>query len=290
VYAGVQTNTFTFNEAVSIFSVDFRGFDGLAFCPRMEIKVNGVFYPLTIANLEDLPTGTTCTGSFSRLSITADGYLTVNMSTGPSTQGRITISNVNANNVSISTNDGSGTCFSDPFNCTTIPLKLESFTGKSKNCKVLLNWKTGIEQNVKRIEIERSEDGTLFYKAGEATPKGSNSHYSFITTNSKDVYFRLKIIDLDGYYEYSNIISIKSNCNNIFYQVIPNPASNSIEIMGLQNDDKVIILDMLGRKVLAFNSSQNNNKFDIEQLTSGMYILQVINSGLIKSNQKVIKN
>jgi len=254
----------------------------------MEIKVNGVFYHLTTANVSDLTPGPTCSGFFSTIAVTSDGYLT--SSNLQYSQGRIIITNVNANSVTVSTNDPQGAVFSNPFGCTTIPLKLENFSGQSNNCNALLNWETGIEQNVKNIEIQRSENGSVFTKVGLVSPKGSNSHYSFITANTKNAYFRLKIIDLDGYYEYSNILSIKSNCSKIAYQVIPNPTSNSIKIMGLQNDDKVFVLDMLGKKVLTFNSSQNNNKFDIQKLTPGIYILQVINSGMIKSNMKLLKN
>lgn len=256
----------------------------------MEIKINDVFYPLTNATIVDLPTGSTCTGSFARLLLTPDGYLTVNVSSGPSTQGRITISNVNAISVTVSTNDGNGTVFSDPFNCTTIPLKLESFTGISSDCNALLSWKTGIEQNVKNLEVQKSHEGVSFTKVGEVSPKGSNSSYSFATPNSSDAFFRLKINDFDGHNEYSNVLHIKSTCTNLAYQAIPNPASNSIEILGLTNEDKIFIIDMLGRKVLSFHSSQGNNKFDIQKLASGMYVLQVINNRMIKFNTKLIKD
>jgi hypothetical protein len=288
-YMAIETNTYTFAIPVSTFFIDFNGFDGQAHCARMEIKVNGLFYPLTMANLSDFPSGTSCTGSFSTLVVTPDGYITCSDIT--TSQGRIMITNVNASSVTVSTNDGRGTAFTSPFGCTTIPLKLESFTGNASSaCHVILNWKTGIEFNVKNIEIQRSEDGNVFKKVGAVNPKGSNSRYSFITANISGAFFRLKINDFDGYYEYSHILSIKSDCKNIAYQVMPNPASNLIEIISLKKDDKVFVFDLLGRKVLTFNSSQNNNKFDIQKLLPGMYILQVISDSLIKANMKIIKN
>ena len=181
MYSGVQTNTFTFTNPVSIFSIDFRGFDGTALCPRIELKINGLFYPLTTSDLSDFPLGSTCTtGSFSNIALTADGYVTILNGPGFLGQGRITISNVYATSVTISTNDGSGSTFSDPFNCTTIPLKLESFTGISEECKAILKWKTGVEQNVSNIEIQRSENTISFIKVGNVAPKGSNSSYSFV--------------------------------------------------------------------------------------------------------------
>lgn len=292
VYVGVQINTFTFSNSVSTFSIDLRSFDGMVNCPRIELKINGVFYPLTASNLTDFPAGSTCTtGSFSYMAITADGYLTVSSlgGSGFAGQGRITITNVNATSISVSTNDGNGTVFSDPFNCTTVPLKLISFKGQNSLCKAQLNWKTGIEQNIKNTEIERSEDGILFRKVGNVNPKGSNSQYLFVTANSTNAYFRLKFNDLDGYYEYSEIIFLKSSCNEKTYAVFTNPASGEIEIIGLKKNDQIIITDIQGKIVSRINSVQNN-KLNIQFLPQGMYIFQVFNNGVFKVGLKVIKN
>lgn len=289
VYTPAQTNTFTFTNPVSNFSIDFQGFDASSQCARMRLDVNNVFFHLTPSNITPLPVGSECTGT-SVMFATSDGYLTSNSNIGGG-QGRITVSGINAASISVSTNDGAGIAVSNPFNCNSIiPLKLESFTGRSNNCKALLNWRTGIEQNVRDIEIQRSKDATVFSKIGNVLPKGSYNSYSFICDNNTTGYFRLKIIDFDGHYEFSNVLSVKSNCSNTLYKVLPNPASNSIEIVGLENNDNVFVLDISGRKALAFKSSPTNNKFEIQKLTPGMYILQVINNGIIKSNLKVIKN
>ncbi len=289
IYTGTETNTFIFTNPVSGFEIDFNGFDGVGQCATIQIAVNGIFFHLTNANFFDFMPGSTCTGSFSIMTVTTDGYITGTGASGNG-QGRIIINGVNATSVSVSTNDGLGTVFSNPFDCSdVVPLKLENFTGIGRECKILLNWKTGTEQNVKNIEIEKSNDGRSFYKIGEIIPMGSGSHYSFITTNFTDAYFRLKINDLDGYYEYSNTLSIKPDCSTKTYQILPNPASSSIEITGLERSDKIIVFDMLGKIVLAYNSD-SNNKFDIHELASGIYVVQVIHNGIIKSNLKFIKN
>ena len=276
MYTGVQSNTFTFNQTVTTFSIDLRGFDGSIQCPRIEIKINAIFYPLTGANLIGIPSGSTCTGSFSSLAVTPDGYITIGSFSPFSAQGRIIIDNVNATGVTVSTNDGNGTTFSNPFNCTTVPLKLESFTGRSNYCKALLNWKTGIEFNVKNIEVQKSEDGIFFYKAGQVNPNGSDSQYSFITDNYTNGYFRLKIIDLDGRFDYSEIIIVKATCDINNYSVIPNPAFKQIEIIGLKKSDRIVLSDMQGRILMKLNTTQNS-KINIQQLPSGMYIIKIFN-------------
>jgi len=294
LYSGVQTNTFTFAYPVSSFSIDFRGFDGAVLCPRIEIKVNGLFYPLMASNISDFPPGSTCTNSsFAYMELTADGYLTVSISGGSALRGhgRITIDNVNATSVSVSTNDGSGTIFSDPFGCTTIPLNLLFFLGNAtNNCKALLRWKSGIELNVKNIELLRSVNGAIFNKVAEVAPKGDNSNYSIETDNFEDAFFRLRINDIDGHYEYSDIIKIKSACNSLAYKINPNPVNNLMEIEGLQKDNSVLIKNAVGQTVMMFNSPQNSNTFNLQKLSSGLYFVQIFNANGIRKILKIIKN
>jgi hypothetical protein len=294
VYTGVQTNTFTFAYPVNSFSIDFRGFDGMILCARIEIRVNGIFYPLTASNISDFPPGSTCTNSsFSYVALSTEGYLTVSISGGSALRGhgRITINNVNATSVSVSTNDGSGTIFSDPFGCTVVPLNLEFFSGSAtNNCRALLLWKSGIELNVKNIEVLRSVNGAIFNKVVEVSPKGDDSYYSIETDNREDAFFKLRINDLDGHYEYSEIIRVKSSCNNSAYKISPNPVGSLMEIEGLQKDDMVSIKNTLGQTVMTFNSRQTDNKFNLLQLASGVYFVQIFNASGLKTGLKVIKN
>lgn len=287
-YTAIQTNTFTFLNPVSSFSIDFRSFDGAVQCPRLEIRVNGLFYHLTAGNLSDFTTGPTCGGSFSAITVTSDGYITT--ATTLSSRGRISISNVYANSVTISSNDGNGTAFTTPFGCTTIPLNLLFFIGKPVNaCKALLQWKSGIEVNIRNIEVLRSVNGAVFNKVAEVVAKGDNSYYTIEIDNKEDAFFRLRINDLDGHYEYSEIIRVKSDCSKVAYDVIPNPVTSEMEIKGLQKDDRVSIKNSLGQTVLIINSPQPGNMYNIEGLPPGLYLIQVSNPNEIKSALKFIK-
>lgn len=289
LYTALQTNTFTFPAPVSTFFIDFSGFDGAVQCPRMEVKINGIFYPLSISNVSDVTPGPTCTGFFSTIAITPDGYITT--SNTLYSQGRIIITNVNASSVTVSTNDAQGTVFSSPFGCTTVPLNLVYFSGLIlNNCKALLQWKSGVELNVKNIEVLRSVNGAIFEKVGIISPKGDDSYYLFETDNNEDAFFRLRINDIDGTYHYSNIIKVKSNCDNTVCKVSPNPVHDLLEITGLQKDDMVSIKTTLGQNLRSFNSPQANNKFNVQQLASGVYIVQVANAKGVKACLKIIKN
>ena len=294
LYGGTQSNTFTFANAVSNFTIDFSGFDGPVSCARIEIKINGTFYPLTSSNVSDFPPGSTCmSGSFTSIVVTSDGYITksdLNPS-GLSGQGRININNVTATNVTVSTNDSYGTAFSNPFNCVDIvPLQLIRFEGaNTNNCTAKLDWVTGIELNVKKIEIQQSFDGALFQTIESILPKGSNSTYSFEALNNSDDFYRLRIIDIDGSYKFSKIIQVKSNCKRKTLFVSPNPTSDFVEVSEIIKDDQIFVFDMLGRKILAFQPQINDRRFNIQSLQSGVYILKVFNKGYTRAQFKIIK-
>ena len=90
------------------------------------------------------------------------------------------------------------------------------FSGKTVNKTNVLTWATATEQNNSGFEVERSTDGTSFIKIGLVHGAGnstSQKEYSFTDSRviaNRTTYYRLKQIDLDNQFEYSNIISLRS--------------------------------------------------------------------------------
>ncbi|MDB5202741.1 MAG: hypothetical protein JWQ27_2150 [Ferruginibacter sp.] len=97
-----------------------------------------------------------------------------------------------------------------------LPVKLISFNASRSPSAITLNWKTADENNSSRFEIERSVDGNTFTKAGSVNALGNNgvnNSYSFADNQSVTApvtYYRLKIIDKDGRFNYSWIVAVKA--------------------------------------------------------------------------------
>lgn len=114
----------------------------------------------------------------------------------------------------------------------TLPVKLLNiFANKVKN-DVLVNWSTASELNSSHYEIERSVNGTLFVKAGtlESHNNATGSAYSFKDINAvgfstgSTMFYRLKIVDKDGRYEYSPVAVVKLDKDLMtMVDVYPNP-------------------------------------------------------------------
>jgi hypothetical protein len=171
----------------------------------------------------------------------------------------------------------------------TIPVELTSFIAEVQNEKVILIWSTATETNNNGFEIQRSFDGKSFVTVGFVTGHGTitkPSNYSYIDEDqSGKVYYRLKQLDYNGTYSYSNIISIDVITLNEFVleQNFPNPFNPSTIIqfkIPVESFVTLKIYDVLGKEISTFINElkQPGNykvEFKPENLSSGIYFYQL---------------
>lgn len=92
--------------------------------------------------------------------------------------------------------------------------ELQYFTAKSEADAILLEWKTGTEDNLSRFEVERSaSEPNSFIHIGTVSAIGSNSYYYYrdemaMHLSAPVYYYRLKLVDGNGNYVYSNTITV----------------------------------------------------------------------------------
>jgi hypothetical protein len=92
--------------------------------------------------------------------------------------------------------------------------ELQYFTARSEPDAILLEWKTGTEDNLNRFEIERAaSDPNNFVLIGTVSAIGSNSYYYYRDEMqgygpAPIYYYRLKLISNSGSYVYSQTISV----------------------------------------------------------------------------------
>ena len=99
---------------------------------------------------------------------------------------------------------------------TVVPVKLVSFNGNRETSKVKLNWVSTAETNLKQYEVERSSDAEGFKKIGTVPAAGNNQNrsvgYAFNDGQlfPTSVFYRLKSVDVDGQFTYSQTIRVRS--------------------------------------------------------------------------------
>jgi hypothetical protein len=92
--------------------------------------------------------------------------------------------------------------------------ELQYFTGKNESDSILLEWKTGFENNLNRFEVERSvSEPNNFIYIGSLNAIGNNSYYYYrdnVTMQSSGTvyYYRLKLVDNNGGHAYSHTITV----------------------------------------------------------------------------------
>jgi len=175
-----------------------------------------------------------------------------------------------------------------------LPVELTSFTAKVIGISISLNWKTSTEINNFGFEIHRQVKDDDWIMIGFVNGNGnSNSpkEYSFMDKNpdgSGEIKYRLKQIDNDGQFKYSNEISVKYLLNEFeLYQNYPNPFNPSTTISwqsAIDGNVSIKIYDILGNEVTEilneFKSAGGHEvKFESSSikngLTSGVYIYKI---------------
>jgi hypothetical protein len=185
-----------------------------------------------------------------------------------------------------------------------VPVELTAFTATSIGNAVNLNWSTATESNNSGFEVERSFNGSAFMTVGFVEGKGTTSevqNYSYVdnTTSNGTYTYRLKQIDFNGAFEYSNEVEVDVTTPSVFSlnQNYPNPFNPSTTInFSLAVDSKVSVkvFDLLGQEVATLVNSTmsaglHNLNFDASSLNSGVYFYQLEAAGIDGSNFSSVK-
>src|SRR5688572_6022657 len=161
---------------------------------------------------------------------------------------------------------------------STLPLTLISFTAKKiDGDKVQLDWLSDNEINTSHFVIERSVDGVLFEATGSVTATGiGRNDYSFTNTIPGIVptyYYRLKMVDRDGKYQYSNIVRINNNFTGIKLSVFPNPVNALITIIS-PGQQEAFITNTSGQRIKKISLINGNQTINVAALNPGIYIIK----------------
>jgi hypothetical protein len=105
------------------------------------------------------------------------------------------------------------------------------------------------------------------------------------------VYYRLKQIDIDGQYSYTNIVSL-SNIGSVeksnSYKLYPNPSEGRFTIDGIESIKKIEISNACGN--LVYKADGILNKYEIEGLGMGIYLVTIEDThGIITRLKAIVK-
>jgi hypothetical protein len=174
---------------------------------------------------------------------------------------------------------------------SVVPVKLISFKGNEDAGRIYLNWESADEINLSNYVLEQSIDGINF--SDIAAIGAGKKNYSFIDNNINSYidkyYYRLKTIDIDGKFCYSNVLPIKiKRLHSI--TVSPNPAKNFVTISGLEKPGKITIINSNGASVYSNSATAQLMKINISHLPAGLYIIRFTDGKIISFKKLIVQN
>lgn len=176
-----------------------------------------------------------------------------------------------------------------------LPVEWLSFTGKTAEQHIALDWVTASEFDNAYFQLQRlTPEKQDFESLAQIDTKGAADHQQdyhwkdytpLIGTN----YYRIKQVDYDGSFSYSKTIAVDWKGETLL-QLYPNPVDNKLSLR-LNNvwteDTQVIISNSLGQiqQQISPTPGEYDQRIDVSALESGLYFLQVINDRGVVAGQ-----
>ncbi len=182
---------------------------------------------------------------------------------------------------------------------TILPVQLLQFTATAKEKRVILDWQTANQEKFSHFAIERSTDAQQFKTVAivmGAENSATVATYSYTDAPDQQqpnvLYYRLKMVDTDGSYNYSAVKAVRFNVGaNISLQVFPNPATNQVAVTLPANlQQQQVLYEVINQQGVRVKSIQQLKAPQVQvvetaSLPKGIYYLQVRSGSTVSSKQ-----
>jgi hypothetical protein len=189
-----------------------------------------------------------------------------------------------------------------PVSCS-LPVQMTSFNITVLTDKVSLTWTTATEKNNDYFTVEKSLDGFHFTDIARIKGAGNSladESYSYTDNNPGDgsVYYRIKQVDFDGNYTYSETRSANIKTGFGILSVYPQPVNKSeklnIKYLASQNSKAFIqVHDVLGKEIFSgaypLQEGINFLSIDMNKLSPGIYLLILSSKDGAQSRKMVVE-
>lgn len=185
----------------------------------------------------------------------------------------------------------------------TLPVTLKSFDAKLVSGKASLKWVSSSEVNFSYYSVQRSFDGkdfsdvTMILSDGKKVNDASYTYSENIGKASGLIYYRLKMVDIDGKYKYSAIRILKVDAQGAALTVstYPNPVANELRItIPAQWQDRKVVYDMYNtegkmvKRQVSERASQTEVMY-LNDVNAGSYVIR-LSSGDQWLAQQIVKS
>ncbi len=170
-----------------------------------------------------------------------------------------------------------------------LPVTIISFTGEQQNNVVHLQWQVANEININKYQLEKSLNANDFSLFAEKPAASAAISATYLGTDESPAagtnYYRLKIVDNNGKYTYSQVIKIQIAAQKSSISIYPNPITDGIIRLQFLNQPKgkynIRLMNNLGQLIMQRQMVFQEENFTVPinwnyNLSHGIYQLQVV--------------
>ncbi|MEM6265474.1 MAG: T9SS type A sorting domain-containing protein [Bacteroidota bacterium] len=176
---------------------------------------------------------------------------------------------------------------------TFLPVELLTFEAFPQRRSVLLRWTTALEVNSDNVEIQRTENGLTFEKIGRIEATGNQTTMAVRQFTDfqplQNNYYRLKMVDKDGSFDYSRVVHAEMPIN-VSFSLYPNPTKGKVVLQpsGTGGEGVFELYDTHGIQVF-HHTIYNRQAIDIPDWPSGLYHWRFFQDGALVNTGKLVK-
>ncbi len=185
----------------------------------------------------------------------------------PGTQQTLTITNPDCQAVTFQ--------YTVPQGCA-LPVTWVDVNAAYDNKDAVINWQVANEEKLSTYEVQASTDGLRFNPIGNVNPQqAATAAYTFRHVLAPDfVFYKIKQVDNDGRFSYSKTVSLKRAVANNNLQLIPNPATSSVQIILPEGGGDLRVLNAAGKLMNRQRPSGTSVYLSTSAWARGIYIVE----------------
>jgi hypothetical protein len=168
-----------------------------------------------------------------------------------------------------------------------LPIQSLQLSGRIANEKHELDWNIIADEPVETITVEVSSDGRTFTNLQDIN--GSLRKFIYQPFEKATMYYRLHVVTASQLTYYSNIVALREVNASIKYKLLSNLVTGNSIVVTSKGNFNWRLIDMNGRSLQSGRISNGYNRIDAAGLSSGMYLLQVIDGTEINT-EKLVKH
>lgn len=162
-----------------------------------------------------------------------------------------------------------------------LPVTPGAFTAQMQDCQTYLNWKVTDAVNFDQFVVERSSDGRNYIDLSRVGYATGTSDYAYVdkTVDNGTSFYRLRLIDKDGAYKYSTVVSVQSDCDNRVVAVYPTVTKGMVlvNLPSGYEGAKIEVFTGLGQlvKTPAIGKARGLYNVQFSGLAQGQYLIKI---------------